>query len=79
MGIQGSRREYDILNILTFFRTKHGACPVLYGSKWISNKWFRTQGNELNRLCPTVMYPDLLPDADLRIPAAQRFDRTVRR
>ena len=57
-------------------RTKHGACPVLYGSKWISNKWFRSQGNELNRLCPNEMHLNLLPDVDFRIPESLRFDRS---
>ena len=23
------------------FQQRHGACPVLHGSKWVSNKWVR--------------------------------------
>lgn len=32
-------------------RTKHAACPVLTGSKWVSNKWIHEQGQELRRQC----------------------------
>ena len=48
---------------------------MLYGSKWISNKWFRTQGNELNRLCPTIVDIQALPDTDDRIPDNIKYDR----
>ena len=56
-------------------RTKHGACPVLYGSKWILTKWFRTRGNELNRRCPTVVDIQLLPEPDSRIQEDLQYDR----
>ncbi|XP_045534588.1 prolyl 4-hydroxylase subunit alpha-1 [Papilio machaon] len=31
--------------------TRHAACPVLRGSKWISNKWFHLLGQETIRPC----------------------------
>ncbi|XP_013181599.1 PREDICTED: prolyl 4-hydroxylase subunit alpha-2-like [Papilio xuthus] len=31
--------------------TRHAACPVLRGSKWISNKWFHQAGQEAIRPC----------------------------
>ncbi|KPJ11196.1 Prolyl 4-hydroxylase subunit alpha-2 [Papilio machaon] len=31
--------------------TRHAACPVLRGSKWISNKWFHLVGQETIRPC----------------------------
>ena len=31
--------------------TKHAACPVLIGSKWVSNKWFHERGQEFRRPC----------------------------
>ncbi|KAH9363952.1 hypothetical protein HPB48_008542 [Haemaphysalis longicornis] len=31
--------------------TKHGGCPVLYGSKWIANKWFRSNSNVFRLPC----------------------------
>lgn len=31
--------------------TRHAACPVLVGSKWVSNKWFHERGQELRRPC----------------------------
>lgn len=32
-------------------RTLHGGCPVLVGSKWVSNKWIREEGQMDRRLC----------------------------
>ncbi|VDD80026.1 unnamed protein product [Mesocestoides corti] len=32
-------------------RSRHGACPVLVGSKWVMNKWIRDSGQELKRPC----------------------------
>lgn len=32
-------------------RTLHGGCPVLVGSKWVSNKWIREEGQTDRRLC----------------------------
>ncbi|XP_003745760.1 prolyl 4-hydroxylase subunit alpha-1 [Galendromus occidentalis] len=31
--------------------TRHAACPVLAGSKWVSNKWFHERGQEFRRKC----------------------------
>ena len=31
--------------------TRHAACPVLIGSKWVSNKWFHERGQEFRRPC----------------------------
>ncbi|CAG2198607.1 P4HA [Mytilus edulis] len=31
--------------------TRHAACPVLVGTKWVSNKWIRTRGQEFRRPC----------------------------
>ncbi|KAI1292184.1 Prolyl 4-hydroxylase subunit alpha-2 [Halotydeus destructor] len=31
--------------------TRHAACPVLVGSKWVSNKWFHESGQEFRRPC----------------------------
>jgi len=33
------------------FRTRHAACPVLIGNKWVSNKWTHEFGNEFVRRC----------------------------
>ncbi|KAJ6642529.1 Prolyl 4-hydroxylase subunit alpha-1, partial [Pseudolycoriella hygida] len=33
------------------FKTRHSACPVLLGSKWVANKWIREYGNEQKRPC----------------------------
>ncbi|XP_065357425.1 prolyl 4-hydroxylase subunit alpha-2 [Calliphora vicina] len=33
------------------YRTRHAGCPVLKGSKWICNEWFRDVGQELKRSC----------------------------
>ncbi|XP_065941779.1 prolyl 4-hydroxylase subunit alpha-1 isoform X3 [Magallana gigas] len=32
-------------------RTLHGGCPVLVGSKWVTNKWIREEGQMDRRLC----------------------------
>ena len=31
--------------------TRHAACPVLVGNKWVMNKWFHERGNELWHPC----------------------------
>ncbi|XP_072846282.1 prolyl 4-hydroxylase subunit alpha-2 isoform X1 [Pogona vitticeps] len=36
------------------YRTRHAACPVLVGCKWVSNKWFHERGNEFLRPCGTT-------------------------
>ena len=33
------------------YRTRHAGCPVLTGSKWVSNKWFHERGQEFSRPC----------------------------
>ncbi|KAL3876424.1 hypothetical protein ACJMK2_034273 [Sinanodonta woodiana] len=39
--------------------TTHAGCPVLLGSKWISNKWIRETGQIFRRLCgKTPKAPD---------------------
>lgn len=42
-------------NLKTFgqedFYTKHAACPVLLGNKWIATRWIREYGNEFRRPC----------------------------
>ncbi|VDP76401.1 unnamed protein product, partial [Echinostoma caproni] len=32
-------------------RTRHAACPVLVGSKWVMNVWFHERGQEFIRPC----------------------------
>ncbi|KAG5881334.1 hypothetical protein JTB14_020584 [Gonioctena quinquepunctata] len=39
-------------------RTVHAACPVLAGSKWVSNKWIHEKGQELLRPCTPELPPD---------------------
>ncbi|XP_061886695.1 prolyl 4-hydroxylase subunit alpha-1-like isoform X1 [Entelurus aequoreus] len=34
------------------YRTKHAACPVLVGSKWVANLWLHERGQEFRRPCP---------------------------
>uniref|UniRef100_A0A915ETU9 procollagen-proline 4-dioxygenase n=1 Tax=Ditylenchus dipsaci TaxID=166011 RepID=A0A915ETU9_9BILA len=41
-------------------RTRHAACPVLTGIKWVSNKWIHERGQEFRRPC------GLTPDATER-------------
>ncbi|KAL4240088.1 Prolyl 4-hydroxylase subunit alpha-1 [Mactra antiquata] len=33
------------------YDTRHAACPVLVGSKWVSNKWIHERGQEFRRPC----------------------------
>ncbi|XP_041671628.1 prolyl 4-hydroxylase subunit alpha-1-like [Cheilinus undulatus] len=33
------------------FSTKHAACPVLVGNKWVANKWLHERGQEFRRRC----------------------------
>ena len=37
-------------------RTIHAGCPVLYGTKWISNHWFRERSQLFNRPCDIDPY-----------------------
>ncbi|XP_050031906.1 prolyl 4-hydroxylase subunit alpha-2-like [Dermacentor andersoni] len=41
--------------------TKHGGCPVLYGSKWIANKWFHSNSNMFRLPCPRNRSQPLAP------------------
>ncbi|XP_047199488.1 prolyl 4-hydroxylase subunit alpha-2 isoform X3 [Hippoglossus stenolepis] len=38
------------------YRTRHAACPVLVGSKWVSNKWIHERGQEFRRPCGLTEY-----------------------
>ncbi|XP_046709708.1 prolyl 4-hydroxylase subunit alpha-1a isoform X2 [Silurus meridionalis] len=33
------------------YKTRHAACPVLMGNKWVSNKWIHERGQEFRRPC----------------------------
>uniref|UniRef100_A0A8C2HHQ9 procollagen-proline 4-dioxygenase n=1 Tax=Cyprinus carpio TaxID=7962 RepID=A0A8C2HHQ9_CYPCA len=33
------------------YSTRHAACPVLVGNKWVSNKWIHERGQEFRRPC----------------------------
>ncbi|KAM9462495.1 prolyl 4-hydroxylase subunit alpha-1a isoform 2-T2 [Clarias gariepinus] len=33
------------------YSTRHAACPVLMGNKWVSNKWIHERGQEFRRRC----------------------------
>uniref|UniRef100_UPI00358EE987 prolyl 4-hydroxylase subunit alpha-2-like isoform X2 n=1 Tax=Myxine glutinosa TaxID=7769 RepID=UPI00358EE987 len=33
------------------YTTRHAACPVLVGSKWVANKWLHERGQEFRRPC----------------------------
>ncbi|CAK5047058.1 unnamed protein product [Meloidogyne enterolobii] len=39
------------------FRTRHAACPVLLGDKWVSNSWIHEGGQEFFRPCG--LYPSI--------------------
>ncbi|XP_040073674.1 prolyl 4-hydroxylase subunit alpha-1-like [Ixodes scapularis] len=41
--------------------TQHAGCPVLYGSKWIANKWFRFYSNVFRLPCCTDRNASLAP------------------
>ncbi|KAM7294886.1 prolyl 4-hydroxylase subunit alpha-1-like [Ixodes scapularis] len=41
--------------------TLHAGCPVLYGNKWIANKWFRSYGNVFRLPCSTDRYASMAP------------------
>ncbi|VDN54899.1 unnamed protein product [Dracunculus medinensis] len=32
-------------------RSRHAACPVLTGVKWVTNKWIHERGQEWRRPC----------------------------
>ncbi len=33
---------------------KHGSCPVIYGQKWIANKWIRYYDQMYDLPCPII-------------------------
>lgn len=33
------------------YTTRHAACPVLIGNKWVANKWIHERGQEFRRPC----------------------------
>ncbi|CAF0962953.1 unnamed protein product [Adineta steineri] len=33
------------------YNTRHAACPVLIGNKWVANKWIHERGQEFRRPC----------------------------
>nr|XP_002128613.1 prolyl 4-hydroxylase subunit alpha-1-like [Ciona intestinalis] len=39
-------------------RTRHAACPVLTGVKWVSNKWIHERDQEFRRSCKTNIKAD---------------------
>ncbi|GAB0097676.1 Prolyl 4-hydroxylase, alpha subunit [Sergentomyia squamirostris] len=41
------------------YQTRHAACPVLAGTKWVSNKWLHERGQE--QLRPCKLRPDHPP------------------
>ena len=52
------------------YRTRHAACPVLIGQKWVSNKWFHEYGNEFNRKCSLDENADndqLMQNSNIRV------------
>ncbi|XP_066993933.1 prolyl 4-hydroxylase subunit alpha-2 [Anabrus simplex] len=40
------------------YLTRHAACPVLTGSKWVSNKWLHERGQEFTRPCGLTIDAD---------------------
>ncbi|XP_052001621.1 prolyl 4-hydroxylase subunit alpha-1-like [Xyrauchen texanus] len=36
------------------YSTRHAACPVLVGNKWVSNKWIHERGQEFRRPCGLI-------------------------
>ena len=42
----------QIAKLIIFFFHKIGGCPVMVGSKWITNKWIRSNSNMFTRKCP---------------------------
>eukprot|EP00795_Rhopilema_esculentum_P013260 gene13260-4092_t len=38
------------------YNTRHAACPVLLGEKWVANKWIHERGQEFTRRCPLDRY-----------------------
>lgn len=53
--LRGSATMWYNLNTsgIPDYETLHGGCPVLYGSKWIANKWILERGQLFRRPCPS--------------------------
>jgi prolyl 4-hydroxylase len=43
--------------------TRHAGCPVLAGTKWVSNKWIHERGQEFKRKCFTKEHSDYQNEA----------------
>ena len=41
------------------YRTRHAACPVVAGEKWVSNIWLHERGEEFTRPCLNEMNSDI--------------------
>ncbi|KAG5681063.1 hypothetical protein PVAND_010529 [Polypedilum vanderplanki] len=39
------------------YTTRHFACPVIVGSKWVANKWLHEYGQEFKRPCDLIEFP----------------------
>jgi len=42
--------------------TKHAACPVLLGNKWVANKWMHEHGQEFRRPCLPEQFKEASSD-----------------
>ena len=49
------------------YRVRHGGCPVLIGSKWITNKWPRIHNQMFKRPCPAYTNNQIRKLRDYRI------------
>ncbi|CRK96752.1 CLUMA_CG010007, isoform A [Clunio marinus] len=49
------------------YRTRHAACPVLIGTKWVANKWIKEYGQEFRRPCPPGEFKEVF-ERDIYIP-----------
>uniref|UniRef100_A0A672RRQ8 procollagen-proline 4-dioxygenase n=1 Tax=Sinocyclocheilus grahami TaxID=75366 RepID=A0A672RRQ8_SINGR len=49
------------------YSTRHAACPVLVGNKWVSNKWIHERGQEFRRPCEIVSFGHVTPQYNSKI------------
>uniref|UniRef100_A0A0K8RHR2 procollagen-proline 4-dioxygenase n=1 Tax=Ixodes ricinus TaxID=34613 RepID=A0A0K8RHR2_IXORI len=68
LGVRVSPKKGDAVfwwNIMSSWEgemlTWHAGCPVLYGSKWIANKWFGSYSNVFRMPCSTSQNASLGP------------------
>uniref|UniRef100_A0A336MJ28 procollagen-proline 4-dioxygenase n=2 Tax=Culicoides sonorensis TaxID=179676 RepID=A0A336MJ28_CULSO len=47
------------------YLTRHAACPVLAGTKWVSNRWIHERGQEFLRPC--LLQPDSPTEEHLKV------------